>query len=359
MTEKSLAVSLVSPQEVENLIEWFHCFAIDYPWGDNPTPYRVWISEIMLQQTVVTAAIEHFIRWMELFPDIMTLAGSDEQTVLKAWEGLGYYSRARNIRKGALYIGEHHKGQLPETYDKLIKIPGIGDYTARAILSLAYSQAYPVLDANVRRIGQRLMAARDWQVSDDKQLLQQLESLIHQDSPGVFNCALMQLGQLVCRVRSPECSSCPLSDSCQTRALGLQGEIPAAKTRKIKEKKSTLLLLASSGMVLLIRRSRGIGRGLWFIPSVPGADEEAVLESLVNRNQDPVVKLKERVHLYTTWKEQLSPHLVVLKSIPLEFPVWIRTHKDDEPRWVPVSDLDAYPTPSVYRKILEEISLLF
>jgi A/G-specific adenine glycosylase len=358
MIESSSSEALVSGDEVKALIHWFHQDAIDYPWGDNPTPYRVWISEIMLQQTVVSAAIEHFIQWMKLFPDIMTLAKAEEQAVLKAWEGLGYYSRARNIHKGARYITDSHSGIIPGSYDELIKIPGIGDYTARAILSLAFSQAYPVLDANVRRIGQRLLALREWQVRDDKRLLIQLESLIPHDSPGVFNCALMQLGQILCRVRSPECSLCPLSKSCQTRALGLQGEIPAAKKRKIKEKESTLLLLASRGTVLLTRRNKGLGKGLWFIPSVPKGTEQPLLEALTEGTAE-VLTLQERVHLYTTWKERLFPFLVVLKDVSRDIPSWVLSHENDDAAWIQVSELDSYPTPSVYRKILEEIPPLF
>jgi A/G-specific adenine glycosylase len=140
MTEISEKTPLLGLNEVHDLMDWFHRHSIDYPWGDNPTPYRVWISEIMLQQTVVTAAIDHFIRWMDLFPDIQSLTEAREQTVLKAWEGLGYYSRARNILKGALFLTEYHHGTLPSSYEELIKVPGIGDYTARAILSLAFSR---------------------------------------------------------------------------------------------------------------------------------------------------------------------------------------------------------------------------
>jgi len=347
--------SLLSSGEVNALIRWFGEHAVDYPWGEKPTPYRVWISEIMLQQTVVTAAVNHFTRWMELFPDIPALAGSDEQQVLKAWEGLGYYSRARNIRKGALYLMEHHGGVLPSAYEDLIHIPGIGDYTARAILSLAFFKPYPVLDANVRRIGQRLRGRAEWGPGDDRALLEDLDSLIPHDNPGTFNCALMQLGQLVCRVRSPGCGICPLSESCRTRREGLQDIIPRPRVRKVKEKSSALILLISEGRLLLTRRSSGIGRGLWFIPAVPLEDREKVLKQL-----EPLIldrkDLARQTHLYTTWKETLHPVRLDLSGGEYPTDTLFNLPPGDPTEWVPLEDLEAYPCPSVYRTILIELS---
>ena len=369
--------SLLSGKEVSSLLDWFAEKGISYPWGDNPTPYRVWISEIMLQQTVVTAAIEHFKRWMDLFPSVDALAAADEQSVLKAWEGLGYYSRARNLRKGAVYLKENHSSRLPDDYKALLKIPGIGDYTARAVLSLAFGKAYPVLDANVRRIGQRLLAQKEWSgKADDDSLMALLDNLIPQDRPGAFNCALMQLGQQVCRVRSPECTLCPLKQSCRCRELGLQSEIPEAKKRKIKEKSSSLFILIRDGRILLTRRSEGIGEGLWFIPSLPLSEKKRVSAALspiledrtesASSSASPLM-LKERVHLYTTWKEKLSPEVYYLKSssedvVPLftagtEDQGSLKNGKEMEDgwKWVDLSHLEEFPTPSVYRKILGDI----
>lgn len=359
---------LFNKSEVSDLLEWFDQGGIDYPWGECPTPYRVWVSEIMLQQTVVTAAINHFKRWMELFPDVKSLAEAEEQSVLKAWEGLGYYSRARNLRKGAQYLIDNHDGCLPEDYKKLLKVPGIGDYTARAVLSLAFSRAYPVLDANVRRIAQRLTAIKEWQSSDDSSLMESLEDLIPSDKPGVFNCALMQLGQQICRVRTPNCESCPLKQSCKSRELGLQGEIPAPKKRKIKEKKSVLCLLLRDSRILMTRRDTGIGRGLWFIPALPQGEEDNILAALeescskkagavTEKIEKPMV-LKERVHLYTSWREKLDTRLFFLPKEADDIPSWVSKDKESC-EWIKLSHLDDYPTASVYRKILNDIPSLF
>lgn len=343
------------PALQDALLHWFAENGRDLPWRRTYLPYHIWISEIMLQQTVVTAAVDHFNRWMDLFPDVSALARADEQSVLKAWEGLGYYSRARNIRKGALYLMEHHGGSLPASYDELIKIPGIGDYTARAVLSLAFSRPYPVLDANVRRIGQRLIGRREWSPLEDRLLLEGLTDLIPPETPGVFNCALMQLGQLVCRVKSPGCGACPLKTDCRTRLEGLQDEIPVPKKRKISEKSSTLFILVSGGRVLLTRRSAGIGRGLWFLPAVPAGEEDRVLEllgSLVLKEE----LLPGQVHLYTTWRETLRPLRLDLAGDP-DFPVsQLAAHPDDDTRWIPLDQIEIYPSPSVYRIIMNGIS---
>jgi len=250
---------------------------------------------------------------------------------------------------------EHHDGRLPATFDELIKIPGIGDYTARAVLSLAFSMPYPVLDANVRRIGQRLIGRREWSPQEDKLLLHSLTALIPRDAPGEFNCALMQLGQLVCRVKSPGCDACPLKSDCRARLEGLQDEIPTPRKRTIKEKSSTLFILISGGRVLLTRRSAGIGRGLWFLPAVPEGEEGRILEqlgSLILKEK----KLPGQVHLYTTWKETLRPLRLDLSGDP-EFPVsQLAVHPDDDTRWIPLDQIETYPSPSVYRIIMNGIS---
>jgi A/G-specific adenine glycosylase len=349
------AGDLITGKELRGLLRWFTENGIAYPWGDNPTPYRVWISEIMLQQTVVTAAVGHFTRWMEQFPGIQELAAASEQQVLKAWEGLGYYSRARNILKGAAYLTEKHKGELPDSYEELIRVPGIGDYTARAVLSLAFGKAYPVLDANVRRIAQRIYARREWGKEQDKALLDALDRVIPEDvsadeNPGLFNCALMQLGQILCRIKSPDCGRCPLAHSCRARVTGVQCEIPAPKRRAVREKRSVLILLRSGSRYLLQQRRSGIGKGLWFIPSCP-PEKEAEIKALLKPEE--VLPLKKRTHLYTTWREALEPRLYIADPPPET--LLHEIFGEDPLCWVADAELENHPSPSVYRRILEDI----
>lgn len=338
--------------EAEALIDWLGREGVAYPWGDDPSPYRVWVSEVMLQQTVVTAAVGHFTRWMGLFPDAAALSRAEEQEVLKAWEGLGYYSRARNLRKGALYLTAHHRGELPADYEELIRVPGIGDYTARAILSLAYGQPLPVLDANVRRIAQRLTARAEWGRGEDKELLALLAERIPRERPGAFNAALMQLGQLVCRSGSPHCPACPLGSSCLARERGLQGEIPRKKARSVKEKETVLFLIRSGRRVLLLRRSKGIGAGLWFIPGVEKGEAPALSRALAPVLQE-AGRLPRATHLYTCWKDALFTELYeTRRPEEAEHPAFLTT-PEDRMAWVPLEELEDYPSPSVYRKILQ------
>jgi len=355
MAEENLpAVNPLTPRRTAALLEWFRLEGIDYPWGDNPTPYRVWISEIMLQQTVVTAAVEHYKRWMERFPDAAALAAADEQAVLKAWEGLGYYSRAVNLHKGAMYLMDEYDGKLPDTYDGLLKVPGIGDYTARAVLSLAFGRPRPVLDANVRRIGQRLFARAEWGKAEDKLWLAFLGDSIPREEPGSFNAALMQLGQLICRVGSPDCGRCPLREGCLAEQRNLQGDIPLKKKRVIREKRTVLFVLVREGQVLLVRRSRGIGRGLWFLP---GADPENAdhIRSRLASCSEAEGTLPSRTHLYTTWKDSLNPELYLVREDPGFSPEWGCSGPEDRICWIPLEKTDDYPSPSVYRRILTDL----
>ncbi len=355
MAELLPSGDLITEKELQDLLLWFRKNGIAYPWEDNPTPYRVWISEIMLQQTVVSAAVGHFTRWMEQFSHIGALAEASEQQVLKAWEGLGYYSRARNILKGAVYLTEEYGGRLPDTYGELIRVPGIGDYTARAVLSLAFGKPYPVLDANVRRIAQRLYGRREWGSGEDRALLDALDRVIPREngglrSPGLFNCALMQLGQLVCRIKSPDCGRCPLASGCRAKKTGRQAEIPAPKKRTVKEKRSVLILLCNEKRYLLQQRRKGIGKGLWFIPSCPPEKEKDIQNRLA---PSEVLPLEKRVHLYTTWRETLEPRLYI--ADPPEDAVLCELFGDDPLCWVAEDELETHPSPSVYRRILDDI----
>ena len=342
---------LLNKKHIQSLLEWFSQNGVAYPWGDDPTPYKVWVSEVMLQQTVVTAAIEHFKRWMVLFPDIKILAEAEEDTVLKAWEGLGYYSRARNLRKGAIYLMKEKRGCLPASYKELTAVPGIGDYTARALLSLAWGLSYPVLDANVRRIGQRLLARSEWDKQEDKRLLEKLEQIIPADNPGGFNAALMQLGQQICRTGKPDCCSCPLQTACVAYGNGQEESIPVRKKRTVKEKHTVLFLILNQGRLLMVRRSSGIGRGLWFLPGVDKESAQAV-RILVEEQAVEAGSLPASIHYYTCWKDCLYPEIYESRRMNAAFQDIFPIASGDRMEWIGLADLESCPSPSVYRRIL-------
>ncbi len=256
-----MKTALLSDSAVQQLLAWFRREGKAYPWGEDITPYRVWISEVMLQQTVVTAAIPFFNRWMARFPDPAALAEAQEEEVLRYWEGLGYYSRGRNLLKAARVIRDERGGRLPEDLAGWRSLPGVGEYTARAVLSIAAGRPYPVLDANVRRIGRRILAAEVWEKGADGELLASLTECIPAEEPGTFNAALMQLGQLVCRTGTPDCPSCPLKEECEAHHRGTAPLIPEKKKRIITSLKSRRFLFFAGDRVFLIRRDAGIGKG--------------------------------------------------------------------------------------------------
>src|SRR6201988_312658 len=222
------------PRFRKNLLAWFAKFRRDLPWRRSKDPYRIWLSEIMLQQTRVTAVIPYYEKLLARFPDIQSLAEAPEEEVLRLWSGLGYYSRARNLQKAAQQIVARHDSKFPDRLEEVLALPGIGNYTAAAILSIAYGKKLAVLDGNVARVLARLGAIRGdlrsgkrWQ-----QLQKTADSLLARRAPGDWNQAMMELGATLCTPRSPQCLLCPVSDFCQARKHGLAGVIPGKRQKR-------------------------------------------------------------------------------------------------------------------------------
>ncbi len=258
------------------LTAWFRENVRPLPWRENVTPYSILVSETMLQQTRIEAVMRYYPRFMEAFPRLEDLAAAREEEVLKLWEGLGYYSRARNLRKAAQVCVEELGGKLPETVAQLKKLPGVGAYTAGAVASLAFGEAAPAVDGNVLRILARL-------TRDERDVLQPavkkeaegfLKSVLEQlEAPGPFNEALMELGEMLCLpAGKPRCRQCPLQDLCMALAQGCQEDLPlrgAAKPRR--QEKKTLLLLRHQGKVALVKRpEKGLLAGLYAFPLLEG-----------------------------------------------------------------------------------------
>lgn len=250
------------------LVEWYEQNKRILPFRTLSTPYRVWVSEIMLQQTRVSAALPYFERFMEELPTVADLAACDEEKLHKLWEGLGYYSRVRNLQKAARIVMQEYGGELPANYDALLKLPGIGAYTAGAIASISFGLPVPAADGNVLRVFSRLFCdRRDVTQAPVKKALTALV-MEHQppERPGDYNQALMELGALVCVPNgSPQCSVCPLSKVCKACQAGVQEQLPfkAPPPEKRREEK-TIGLVLSNGRVLLQKRPpKGLLAGLW------------------------------------------------------------------------------------------------
>lgn len=251
----------------------------DLPWQQNATPYRVLVSEIMLQQTQVATVIPYFQRWMEHFPTLNALADAEENQVMAVWQGLGYYSRARNLQKAARYITHELNGEFPETLTALEKIPGVGRYTAGAICSFAYNTYGPIVDGNVRRLFCRLFAIAGQATSSavNKKLWAYAEALTPQQHNRAFAQGLLDLGATLCKARTPECHRCPFAEQCQAYQQDAVAEYPTPKLKKVlPEKTGHFLLHANATGILVVKRpNTGIWASLWCLPELAEPPHQA------------------------------------------------------------------------------------
>ncbi len=308
------------------LCNWYQQNARDLPWRRTQDGYAVWISEIMLQQTRVVAVIPYYERFMRALPDIDALAKVDDDRLHKLWEGLGYYSRARNLKRAAGEIVSRFDGSMPQRYDLLLTLSGIGEYTAGAIASIAFGEAVPAVDGNVLRVYARLFgAARD--IRDPafkKEVRAILLPLVPKDQPGVFNAALMELGATVCLPNGqPKCGECPVQEYCIAFREGRTAELPvlsAKKARKI-ERKTVFALTLNGGLIGFRRPDSGLLAGLWQLPESAGVLSDAEAAAWLGEHGiNPVGELRfyERKHIFThiEWHMRVCAAEVSVDQLP-------------------------------------------
>ncbi len=335
------------------LLAWYDSHARVLPWRENPEPYAVWISEIMLQQTRVEAVKPYFDRWMKAFPTISSLAAATEQEVVKLWEGLGYYSRVRNIHKTAKIIKDSYGGQLPPSFHELIKLPGIGEYSAGSIGSIAFQLPVPCVDGNVLRVITRITAEdADIAAAATKKLLTGwVREIVPKDRPGDFNQALMELGATVCYPNGqPDCERCPVSFLCEAYQQNRTAEFPVKKAKPLRKKETkTVLVLTQAGKIAVRKRpDKGLLAGLWEYPNYPGKlDEQDIRMLLEKKGLSPIslVKLKKSKHIFTHIEWHMSGYLAVLPDTGLEQ----KPLPNDKPGLQDIHESDAdYSTESEY-----------
>ena len=264
-----------------DLLRWYDSAARDLPWrGGGRTPWRVFVSEAMLQQTQVKTVLPYFLRFTERFPTPISLAQADEEEVLRLWQGLGYYSRARNLQRAARAMVERHGGAVPETIGELIALPGVGRYTAGAVASIAFGVPAPILDGNVTRVLCRLdlIEGDPRAAANQRRLWERAAEVVDPDRPGDFNSAVMELGATACTPRSPQCLICPVSAYCKARAAGVQDRVPPPKKAKatpVVERAAYRVTNAAGGVLVERRPATGRWAGLWqFVTRPPpGATE--------------------------------------------------------------------------------------
>ncbi len=310
----------------------------------------------MLQQTTVPAVIARYEQWIEQFPDVQTLAAANEQKVLKAWQGLGYYNRARNLHKSARLICQRWKGSLPSDQVLLRSLPGLGDYTVAAVCSIAFGLRVPLLDANVRRVGMRILnLSGAVSRARDRVVLDFLEKNLPRRSVGDFNQALMELGALVCRAKNPLCPQCPLKDFCQSFRCGTQDMIPETKKRSIKKISAAVAVIHQQKKKFFIqqRKDERLLKGLWEFPGgkiEAGESDHDALRREVREELGVEIARAERMmtvdHFYTEFHVTLSVWWCTLKEMP---------KTGNCKKWVARRDLVKFPMPSGSAKIVERI----
>lgn len=300
------------------LLAWYDAGHRILPWRELPTPYRVWVSEIMLQQTRVEAVKPYFERFTGALPDIKSLAEAEEELLLKLWEGLGYYNRVRNMKRAAMQIEEEYGGQMPDTYEELTKLAGIGSYTAGAVASIAYGRKLPAVDGNVLRVVMRLLA--DASDIADTKVKRRVEDWLLQtmpsDRPGDFNQAMMELGATVCLPNgAPKCEECPLQKLCRAYGLGAMTDFPkkAAKKPRTIEEKTVLMLRDEEKVALKKRPAKGLLAGMYEFPSLEGKqEEEAVLRYLKEMGLKVIriQRLPEHKHIFSHREWHMSGYYI-------------------------------------------------
>jgi A/G-specific adenine glycosylase len=340
------------------ILDWYDKHARRLPWRGHPDPYAVWISEIMLQQTRVETVIPYFERWLELFPTVRALAESAQQNVLSAWEGLGYYSRARNLHAAAKMVVAEFGGEIPQEIKQLRQLPGIGRYTAAAIASIAFNQDVATLDGNLRRVFSRVFNVSE--PADSPVGEEILWALAEEHLPpgraGDYNQALMDLGAAICLPKNPLCLLCPLNELCKARALGVQEQRPVLRPKSaVPHKLKAAAVIMRDGRVLLSQRpAKGLLGGMWEFPSA-GVDADSpealvtALETEYRLRVSPLARLGEFRHAYTHFTLTESVYRCKLIAGGGDRPVAPTT-------WVPIEELGDYPMGKVDRAIARSIA---
>ncbi|ABO65850.1 A/G-specific adenine DNA glycosylase [Geobacillus thermodenitrificans NG80-2] len=339
-----------------DLLDWFARERRDLPWRQDRDPYKVWVSEVMLQQTRVETVIPYFEKFIRQFPTLEALADADEDEVLKAWEGLGYYSRVRNLHAAVKEVKERYGGKVPDNPDEFSKLKGVGPYTVGAVLSLAYGVPEPAVDGNVMRVLSRLFLVTDdiAKASTRKRFEQIVREIMAYEQPGAFNEALIELGALVCTPRRPSCLLCPVQAHCRAFAEGVPEELPV-KTKKTAVKQVPLavaVLTDQEGRILIRKRDHtGLLANLWEFPSceMKGEGEKENLERAFLNEQGLDVKLGEPIVSF----DHVFSHLVW--KLTVFYGRLLDGERLEEPyRLVSERELETYAFPVSHQRVWRE-----
>lgn len=341
----------------KRLIKWYYDYHRRLPWRQTDNPYQIWVSEVMLQQTQIKTVLPYYQRFIIHFPDIEALANSDLQKVLKVWEGLGYYARARNLHRAAKIIHEEYTGKFPDRLETIQKLPGVGDYIAAAVLSIAFDQPYAVVDGNVKRVLARLYEISEPvnKSSSHKTFKGVADGLLDRRRPGIFNQAMMELGALVCKPKNPACSRCPIRSSCRTDRAGITNEFP----KRIQTPKTPVHHIAvgvvykNNHMLITQRKPEGLLGGLWEFPGGKIRQHERPEKACIR-------EIKEEVNLNVT----VTGHIAQIKHAYTHFRILmdvfscryvsgrVKLNGPVDFRWITRREIEQYPFPKANHKFI-------
>ena len=345
------------------LLLWYDRSRRILPWREEPTPYRVWVSEIMLQQTRVEAVKPYFERFMEQLPDIAALADAPEEKLLKLWEGLGYYNRARNLKQAARQILDEYGGRMPDTYEELLKLKGIGSYTAGAVASIAYGRAVPAVDGNVLRVAARIRCD-ERPISDagvKKAVERELAAAIPRERPGDFNQAMMELGACVCLPNgAPLCGECPLAGLCMAHAVRCETEYPrkAPKRERTVEDRTVLVVRDGNRAAIRKRPDKGLLAGMYELPSLSGfytAEEVTAYLAYNGIRVLRILPLEDAKHIFTHREWHMKGYMVRVDELAGSAP------GKDTKDWIyiePGETREKYPIPSAFGAYTKYLSII-
>ncbi|WP_137165615.1 A/G-specific adenine glycosylase [Salinimonas lutimaris] len=337
----------------DQVLAWYDLHGRKHlPWQQDVTPYRVWVSEIMLQQTQVTTVIPYFEKFMSSFPDVQALARAHTDDVLHHWTGLGYYARARNLHKAAIIIAQQYKGEFPGSLDEVMALPGIGRSTAGAVLSLSRGERHPILDGNVKRVLARYYAVEGWpgQKAVENALWQFAEANTPARRCGNYTQAMMDLGAMICTRSKPACDSCPLQQGCLAYAQGRQSEFPGKKPKKaIPERKVNMMVFMEGNSILLQQRpSQGLWGGLFgFIESQEPAEDVARERGL---DDFQITSLAPFRHTFSHFHLDISPFVVFNGKMTST-----RVRQEASQRWFALHEPIEVGLAAPTKKIIEQL----
>lgn len=353
MKNKPIPLNLRSFQS--KLLNWYKKSHRKLPWRETENPYYIWVSEVMLQQTQVETVKPYYEKFIQRFPTVWALAKADLQQVLKTWEGLGYYSRARNLHRAAKIFVKEYSGKIPESYLQFRQFPGVGDYIAAAVQSIAFHHPYAVVDGNVKRVLARIFAinAPVNDTKSNKVFQKKASEILDEKNPGIFNQAVMELGALVCRPKNPLCAKCPISEYCGAFQSNSTDKYPVRKKRKpVPQYHAAIGVIKKNGRVLITKRKEiGLLGGLWEFPGGKILDGETAQQACIREIKEEV-NLKIKVKDYLTQVKHAYTHFkIVLDVFECNYISGkVKLNGAVDHRWIRLNEIEKYPFPKANHK---------